>query len=89
MKITKSKIEILKLKYFVKRKVAAAAEKLDVLTTELTTKIIVFFCPTVDIVLFENLEENLNVFTQKIPKLHGSSTLLWELGENIHHRFWN
>ena len=78
----KAKAEILKLKNVsLKEKSKAAAEKLDVLTHELTQKMYLLPNLPADIVPFgKTPEENLNVFESgEIPKLHGEALPHWEL----------
>ena len=78
----KSKAEILKLKNVsLKENSKAAADKLEVLTHELTQKMYLLPNLPAEIVPFgKTPEENLNVFESgEIPKLHGEALPHWEL----------
>ena len=78
----KSKAEILKLKNVsLKENSKAAADKLEVLTHELTQKMYLLPNLPAEIVPYgKTPEENLNVFESgEIPKLHGEALPHWEL----------
>ena len=78
----KSKAEILKLKNVsLKEKSKAAADKLEVITQELTQKMYLLPNLPADSVPFgKTAEENLNVFESgAIPKLHEGALPHWEL----------
>ena len=78
----KSKAEILKLKNVsLKENSKAAADKLEVLTHELTQKMYLLPNLPAEIVPYgKTPEENLNVFESgEIPKLHGDALPHWEL----------